>query len=61
MTSCPYMCAVVNALSNFANITLSSLYLDITKDCLYADAKSSLERRAVVSVLEQVIVISFVW
>ncbi|KAG6887858.1 hypothetical protein C0992_010462 [Termitomyces sp. T32_za158] len=47
---------VINSLSNFANVTLSSLYLDITKDCLYADSISSLERRAVVTVLEQALV-----
>ncbi|KZT10283.1 isoleucyl-tRNA synthetase [Laetiporus sulphureus 93-53] len=46
---------VVNGLANFASITLSSLYLDITKDCLYADAIYSLERRRVVTVLEQVL------
>jgi isoleucyl-tRNA synthetase len=45
---------VVNVASNFANITLSSLYFDITKDCLYADSRDSRERRAVVTVLEQV-------
>ncbi|KAG5716151.1 Isoleucyl-tRNA synthetase [Termitomyces sp. T112] len=44
---------VINSLTNFANITLSSLYFDITKDCLYANSLSSLERRAVVTVLEQ--------
>ncbi|KAG6854411.1 hypothetical protein C0991_006953 [Blastosporella zonata] len=44
---------VINSLTNFANITLSSLYLDLTKDCLYANAKSSAERRSVVTVLEQ--------
>ncbi|KAG6909906.1 hypothetical protein DXG01_014426 [Tephrocybe rancida] len=43
----------INSLTNFANITLSSLYLDITKDCLYANARSSLERRSVITVLEQ--------
>ncbi|KAF9493086.1 isoleucyl-tRNA synthetase [Pleurotus eryngii] len=46
---------VVNALIHFTNITLSSLYFDITKDCLYANAPGSLERRAVVTVLEQVL------
>ncbi|KZT28115.1 isoleucyl-tRNA synthetase [Neolentinus lepideus HHB14362 ss-1] len=46
---------VVNVLSNFANVTLSSLYFDITKDCLYANAKDSIERRAVLTVLEQVL------
>jgi isoleucyl-tRNA synthetase len=45
----------VNALSHFANITLSSLYFDITKDCLYADAPESKERRAVATVLEEVL------
>ncbi|KZP15924.1 isoleucyl-tRNA synthetase [Athelia psychrophila] len=46
---------VVNALSNFANVTLSSLYFDITKDCLYANDPNSLERRAVATVLEQIL------
>lgn len=46
--------AVVNLVSNFGNITLSTLYFDITKDCLYANATSSLERRAVATVLEKV-------
>lgn len=47
---------VANALLYFANVTLSSLYLDITKDCLYANARESVERQAVVSVLERVLV-----
>jgi isoleucyl-tRNA synthetase len=42
---------VMNSLSNFANITLSSLYFDITKDCLYANDK---QRRAVVTTLARV-------
>ncbi|KAJ6571758.1 tRNA synthetases class I-domain-containing protein [Mycena capillaripes] len=46
---------VVAALSNFANITLSSFYFDISKDGLYANALDSFERRAVVTVLEQVL------
>lgn len=45
---------VVNALSHFANITLSSLYFDITKDCLYADVAGGEQRRAVMTVLEHV-------
>lgn len=45
---------VMSALGHFANITLSSLYFDITKDCLYANSTTSLERRAVVTILEQV-------
>ncbi|KAJ3799765.1 tRNA synthetases class I-domain-containing protein [Lentinula aff. detonsa] len=46
---------VTSALVNFANITLSSLYFDITKDCLYANSFQSLERRAVVTVLEKIL------
>jgi isoleucyl-tRNA synthetase len=46
--------AVVNVLSNFANITMSSLYLDIVKDILYADSPDSLRRRSVVTVLDKV-------
>ncbi|KAJ7096704.1 tRNA synthetases class I-domain-containing protein [Mycena belliarum] len=46
---------VVAALSSFANGTLSALYFDISKDGLYANALSSVERRAVVTVLEQVL------
>ncbi|KAF8219688.1 isoleucyl-tRNA synthetase [Tricholoma matsutake] len=46
---------VVNSITNFSNITLSSLYFDITKDCLYANHHASKERRAVVTVLEQVL------
>jgi isoleucyl-tRNA synthetase len=45
---------VITALNNFANTTMSSLYFDITKDCLYASGKDSLERRFVATVLEQV-------
>jgi len=45
---------VITALNNFANTTMSSLYFDITKDCLYANGKDSLERRSVATVLEQV-------
>ncbi|KAJ3729726.1 isoleucyl-tRNA synthetase [Lentinula raphanica] len=46
---------VTSALVNFANITLSSLYFDITKDCLYANSLQSFERRAVVTVLEKIL------
>lgn len=49
-----YYLLVINALTHFTNTTLSSLYFDITKDCLYANAKQSPERRAVVMVLDQV-------
>jgi isoleucyl-tRNA synthetase len=44
----------MTALINFANITLSSFYFDITKDCLYADSMKSLERRSVIKVLAKV-------
>jgi isoleucyl-tRNA synthetase len=40
---------------------MSSLYFDITKDCLYANGKDSLERRSVVTVLEQVRNLSFIF
>jgi isoleucyl-tRNA synthetase len=43
------------ALTNFANITLSSLYFDITKDCLYANDTYSVERRAVITVFEHIL------
>ncbi|EGN92511.1 hypothetical protein SERLA73DRAFT_172840 [Serpula lacrymans var. lacrymans S7.3] len=46
---------VINSLTNFANLTLSSLYFDITKDCLYADSVHSMKRRAVVTVLENIL------
>ena len=42
------------ALTNFANITLSSLYFDITKDVLYASDVHSMERRVVVDTLRRV-------
>jgi isoleucyl-tRNA synthetase len=40
-------------LLNFANITSSPLYFDITKDCLYATCRV-FERRAVVTTLARV-------
>ncbi|KAG0707905.1 tRNA synthetases class I-domain-containing protein [Suillus ampliporus] len=46
---------VMTSLTNFANITLSSLYFDITKDCLYANDIQSVERRAVVTTLARVL------
>jgi len=42
------------ALTNFANISLSSLYFDITKDILYANDVHSIERRVVVDTLKRV-------
>ncbi|KAF8630473.1 hypothetical protein AX15_002904 [Amanita polypyramis BW_CC] len=43
------------ALTNFANITLSSLYFDVTKDCLYAEGIHNLHRRAIVTVFEHIL------
>jgi isoleucyl-tRNA synthetase len=45
---------VISTLTNFTNITLSSLYFDITKDNLYANGLSSPERRSTVTVLQHV-------
>ena len=47
--------AVINELSYFANITLSSFYFDINKDCLYAEREDGVERRRVLTVLDQVL------
>ena len=47
--------AVINELSYFANITLSSFYFDINKDCLYADRVDGVERRRVLTVLDEVL------
>ncbi|KAI0659363.1 isoleucyl-tRNA synthetase [Cubamyces menziesii] len=46
---------VINELSYFANITLSSFYFDINKDCLYAERENGIERRRVLTVLDQVL------
>ncbi|KAG8927819.1 isoleucine-tRNA ligase [Tulasnella sp. 418] len=46
---------VVAALTSFANTTLSSLYFDITKDTLYADAPSTLQRRAVMTTFNEIL------
>ncbi|KAM6492390.1 tRNA synthetases class I (I, L, M and V) domain containing protein [Amanita muscaria] len=46
---------VMAALTNFANITLSSFYFDITKDCLYATDFHNFERRSVITVFEQIL------
>lgn len=45
---------VISTLANFTNITLSSLYFDITKDNLYANSLSNPERRSTVTVLQHV-------
>jgi isoleucyl-tRNA synthetase len=44
----------MSSIMNFSNVTLSSLYFDIAKDCLYADLRTSRERRMIIAVLEQV-------
>ncbi|KAF9239290.1 tRNA synthetases class I-domain-containing protein [Melanogaster broomeanus] len=46
---------VITALTHFANITLSSLYFDITKDVLYAGDIHSIERRVVVDTLKRIL------
>ncbi|KAF6756285.1 isoleucyl-tRNA synthetase [Ephemerocybe angulata] len=46
---------VANALTHFTNITLSSFYFDITKDCLYADAINGTARRGVITVLNHIL------
>ena len=45
---------VVTALDRFAKVTLSSFYLDITKDTLYADFAESPQRRSVIWVMNEV-------
>jgi hypothetical protein len=52
LTSLPF--AVYQALATFSNTTLSSFYFDVIKDSLYADAKTSPERRRVVYTLQKV-------
>lgn len=47
-------CAVVRRVTEFANGTLSTLYLDLAKDCLYIEAEHSKERTSMVSVIDQV-------
>ncbi|OBZ77732.1 Isoleucine--tRNA ligase [Grifola frondosa] len=42
---------VINALLYFASVRLSSLYLDFNKDCLYANAVDSLQRRRTLTIL----------
>lgn len=49
-----HLLLVVAALHNFANTTASSLYFDLTKDSLYCDALESVERRSILTVMEQV-------
>ncbi|MEM0942510.1 MAG: class I tRNA ligase family protein, partial [Pseudomonadota bacterium] len=44
--------AVFQALFTFATVDLSAFYFDIRKDALYCDAKSSLRRRACLTVMD---------
>jgi isoleucyl-tRNA synthetase len=46
--------AGVRALMGFRTTTLSNLYFDVRKDCLYCDAENSATRQACVWVLEQI-------
>ncbi|MCD5407264.1 MAG: isoleucine--tRNA ligase [Desulfotomaculum sp.] len=46
---------VYHAVHNFCVVDLSARYLDITKDCLYTNPANSKERRAVQTVLYQVL------
>jgi isoleucyl-tRNA synthetase len=45
---------VVRRLTEFANGTLSHLYLDVAKDCLYVDSVASERRKAMVGVIDKV-------
>ncbi len=46
---------VTSLITNFLSSDLSSLYLDIKKDVFYCEAKSSLRRRQVVSVIYKIV------
>lgn len=46
---------VVRRMTDFTNGTLSNLYLDIAKDCLYVDSVNSTRRRMMVAVVDQVL------
>ena len=45
---------MATALDRFAKVTLSSFYLDITKDTLYADLAESPQRRSIIWVMNEV-------
>lgn len=45
---------VFNTLNQFCAVDLSALYVDITKDRMYCDAKGSLRRRATQTVMDRV-------
>ncbi|GAC93178.1 isoleucyl-tRNA synthetase [Pseudozyma hubeiensis SY62] len=46
---------VVRRLTEFANLTLSNLYLDVGKDSLYLDGLDSSRRKTVVAVIEHIL------
>ncbi|CAG8624075.1 4995_t:CDS:10, partial [Ambispora gerdemannii] len=46
---------IVQALNNFTNVNLSAFYFEIVKDRLYADHANGLSRRAVQTVLYQIL------
>jgi isoleucyl-tRNA synthetase len=45
---------VISALSQFLNTDLSAFYFDIRKDTLYCEAKSSVKRKAALTVIDQI-------
>ena len=45
---------IINELNNFCARDLSAFYFDVCKDTLYCEAKSSIKRRAIVTVLDEV-------
>lgn len=46
---------VIRRLTEFANATLSNLYLDVGKDCLYLDGRDDERRKTLVAVIDQVL------
>lgn len=46
---------VVKAYNHFVNVTLSSIYFDVRKDCLYTDAHDSARRQATLTVFAEVL------
>ncbi|EPQ32481.1 uncharacterized protein PFL1_00675 [Pseudozyma flocculosa PF-1] len=46
---------VVRRVTEFANGTLSTLYLDLAKDCLYVDAPHGPQRTSMVSVIDHIL------
>ena len=46
---------VVSEVNHHMNVILSSLYFDISKDCLYTDSKNSVRRRSIQTVLKEIL------